>query len=206
MPQLLRIDASARKADSHSRAMADAFVAEWKKRNPRGRIVLRDVAENHIPHITEQTIAGYFTPPQHHDRMLKEAVALSDELIEELFVADTILISAPIYNFSVPSALKAWIDHIVRIDKTFAVANGGYVGLLKNRKVHVMATYGAPGYSDPATMGGMDFLKPFIASLFSFLGSPDVKVIMAEGTNADTESAKAMKDRTVREAALAATA
>src|SRR5215203_3188697 len=173
MPQLLRIDASARKADSHSRAMADAFVTEWKKRNPRGRIVLRDVAETHIPHITEQTIAGYFTPPQHHDRVLKDAVALSDELIEELFVADTILISAPIYNFSVPSALKAWIDHIVRIDKTFAVANGGYVGLLKNRKVHVMATYGAPGYSDPATMGGMDFLKPFIASLFSFLGSPD---------------------------------
>jgi FMN-dependent NADH-azoreductase len=186
--------------------MADAFVAEWQKRNPGGRIILRDVAENHIPHITEQTIAGYFTPIEQHDKILKKAVALSDELIEELFAADTILISAPIYNFSVPSALKAWIDHVVRIDRTFTVANGGYVGLLKNKKVHVMATYGAPGYSDPAIMGGMDFLKPFIASLFSFLGSPDVKVIMAEGTNADAESAKAVKNRTVREAALAGTA
>ena len=176
MPQLLKIDASSRNAGSHSRELADAFVAEWRRTNPSGRVVIRDVVACPVPHISDATIAGFYTPEAQRDATLKQALAVSDELIAELMAADTILVSAPIYNFTVPSALKAWIDHVSRIGVTFSFDGKSFEGLVKGKRVYFALAYGLP--AEPAT----DMLRPYLQLLFGFLGMTEMNFITVEGT------------------------
>ena len=146
MPRLLRIDSSSRREGSHSRQLADRVQAKWLQENPRGQVLVRDLASAPIPHISEATISAFFTPKQQHSVKSRKAAALSDELIGELLAADALLISVPIYNFSIPSALKAYIDHVVRIDHTFAFdPQKGLHGLIGNKRAFVAAAYGAAG-------------------------------------------------------------
>ena len=119
MARILRIDSSSRLQDSHSRELADFFQATWLKQHPHDEVVRRDLVATPIPHIAEATIAGYYTPPEQQTDAMKAATALSDELIAELMTADILLFSVPMYNFSIPSSLKAYIDQIVRVGHTF---------------------------------------------------------------------------------------
>jgi FMN-dependent NADH-azoreductase len=183
MPTLLRIDASSRRDGSYSRTLADAFETAWAKRFPDAAIVRRDLAENPIGHIHESTIAGFYTPADKLDDALKGAVAQSDQLIDEINAADTILIATPMYNFTVPSALKSWIDQIVRINRTFSYDGTNFTGLLKARRVVVVAAFGAGGYG--GALAGADFVTPYLKFLFGFLGVADVTVIPTEATTAD---------------------
>jgi FMN-dependent NADH-azoreductase len=193
MPTLLRIDASSRLTGSHSRALAEAFEAAWSARFPGGTILRRDLATNPIAHIHETTIAGFYTPPENLDDKLKGAVALSDELIGELNAADTVLIATPMYNFAVPSALKSWIDQVVRINRTFSYDGKNFTGLVKARRVVVVAAFGAGGYGD--AMAAADFVTPYLKFLFGFLGVSDVTVIPAEATTADAATVASNIDR-----------
>jgi FMN-dependent NADH-azoreductase len=193
MSSLLRIDASSRLHGSHSRILADAFELEWVQRFPNSPIVKRDLVANPIAHITETTIAGFYMPPENIDDALKSAVALSDELIRELMAADTVLISTPMYNFSVPSALKSWIDQVVRINHTFSYDGTNFAGLLKIKRVVVVAAFGAGGYGD--AFAAADFVTPYIKFLFNFLGVSDVTVIPAEATTADAATVARNIDR-----------
>ena len=193
MPTLLRIDASSRLNGSHSRALAEAFEAAWSARFPGGTILRRDLATNPIAHIYETTIAGFYTPPENLDDKLKGAVALSDELIGELNAADTVLIATPMYNFAVPSALKSWIDQVVRINRTFSYDGKNFTGLVKARRVVVVAAFGAGGYGD--AMAAADFVTPYLKFLFGFLGVSDVTVIPAEATTADAATVASNIDR-----------
>lgn len=181
MPQLLKIDSSSRSGGSHSRALADTFTAEWQAANPAGKVVIRDVVAKPIPHISDDTIAGFYTPADQLDAKLKAALALSDELIAELFASDVILISAPIYNFSVPSALKAYIDHVSRIGKTFAFDGTNFEGLVKAKKLYCALAYGLPANET-------DMLKPYLNLLFGFLGISDINFLKVEGTVFDADS------------------
>jgi FMN-dependent NADH-azoreductase len=193
MTSLLRIDASSRLNGSHSRALADAFEAAWSARFPAGTIVRRDLAAKPIAHIHETTIAGFYTAPENFDDNLKSAVALSDELIGELNAADTVLIATPMYNFSVPSALKSWIDQVVRINHTFSYDGKIFTGLVKAKRVVVVAAFGAGGYS--GALAAADFVTPYLKFLFGFLGVSDVTVIPAEATTADATTVAANVDR-----------
>ena len=193
MPSLLRIDASSRLNGSHSRALADAFQLAWSARFPGETIIRRDLAANPIGHIHETTIAGFYTPPEGLDDRLKGAVALSDELISELNAADTVLIATPMYNFSVPSALKSWIDQVVRINRTFSYDGKSFLGLVKAKRVIVVAAFGAGGYS--GALAAADFVTPYLKFLFGFLGVSDVTVIPAEATTADAATVASNIDR-----------
>jgi len=193
MPMLLRIDSSSRRDGSHSRALADAFETAWSARFPGAAIVRRDLAANPIAHIHETTIAGFYTPAEKLDASLKGAVALSDELIEEVNAADTILIATPMYNFTVPSALKSWIDQIVRIGRTFSYDGANFTGLVKARRVVVVAAFGAGGYG--GALAGADFVTPYLKFLFGFLGVSDVTVIPTEATTADAATVASNIDR-----------
>ena len=193
MPSLLRIDASSRLTGSHSRALADAFETAWSARFPGWTIVRRDLVANPVAHIHETTIAGFYTPPESLDQKLKGAIALSDELIGELNAADTVLIATPMYNFSVPSALKSWIDQIVRINRTFSYDGTNFVGLVKAKRVVVVAAFGAGGYG--GAIAAADFVTPYLKFLFSFLGVSDVTVIPAEATTADAATVASNIDR-----------
>ena len=193
MPSLLRIDASSRLNGSHSRALADAFEAAWSARFAGGAITRRDLATKPVGHIHETTIAGFYTPLEYLDDRLKRAVALSDELIDELDAADTVLIATPMYNFSVPSALKSWIDQVVRVNRTFSYDGKNFVGLIKARRVVVVAAFGAGGYGGAMAMA--DFVTPYLKFLFGFLGVSDVTVIPAEATTADAATVESNVDR-----------
>ncbi len=193
MPTLLRIDSSSRRDGSHSRALADAFEMAWSRRFPGARIHRRDLATNPIGHIHEATIAGFYTPADKLDETLKGAVALSDQLIDEVNAADTVLIATPMYNFTVPSALKSWIDQIVRINRTFSYDGTNFTGLVKAKRIVVVTAFGAGGYD--GALAGADFVTPYLKFLFGFLGVADVTVIPAEATTADAATVASNIDR-----------
>lgn len=193
MPSLLRIDASSRTHGSFSRSLAETFETEWKAKHPGGAVVRRDLVDKPIGHIEQNTITGFYTPADALDVKLKKALALSDELIDELNRADTVLIATPIYNFTIPSALKAWVDQIVRINKTFSYDGSNFTGLVKAKHVVVVAAFGAGGYGE--AMAAADFVTPYLKFLFGFLGVADVKVIATEATTADEKTAAGNAER-----------
>ena len=143
MPSLLRIDSSSRTQGSHSSQLADRIQAAWIGAHPDGQVVTRHLTASPLPFISAETITGFYTPPGEVSDNLRAATALSDELITELKAADTLLIAAPIYNFSAPASLKAWIDQITRIGQTFSYENGAFQGLLPTKQAIVACAYGA---------------------------------------------------------------
>lgn len=184
MTRLLRIDASARTTDSISRRYADLFVERWLQTHPNDKLVVRDLAHTPIPHISAMTISAYYTPPEQMNAEMKSATRLSDELIAELRAADLLLISTAMYNFTLPSALKAWVDQIVRIGHTFNYTPGqGFTGLLQGKHAIIVSASGAD-FSGEA-MRFMDFLTPYLKALFGFLGFQSVETIALEGTSID---------------------
>jgi FMN-dependent NADH-azoreductase len=204
MTRLLRIDASGRGSGSYSRQLADAFCAAWAHKYPEGIILRRDVGLDPPAFLTDETITGFYTPLERMTDRLKSATALSDALIEELLRADEVLVASPIYNFGVPAALKAWIDQIVRIGRTFSFADGKVEGLVKGKRATILLSYGLPGYSDPAVLAPFDFLKPYFAALFGFLGFLDTRFVAVEGTSADPAMLERNLESAIRKAAAAA--
>lgn len=187
-PLLLRIDSSARNAGSQSRRLADQVQARWQGAHPDGRVQVRDLAVEPVGHIQAATIQGFYTPTNQQTPALRDALAQSDALIAELKAAHTLLISAPIYNFSVPSVLKAWVDQVVRINQTFRFDGTAFEGLVKGPRAVLALAYGAPGYAG-GPMAGLDHLKPYLTSVLNFLGISDVQTVAAEATNADPDAA-----------------
>jgi FMN-dependent NADH-azoreductase len=186
MPTLLRVDASSRPQGSHSRDLADFFVQQWTQANPQGEIIVRDLVREPIPHISEITIAGFYTPHAERDETLAGAIELSDRLIGEITAADVLLIDTPMYNFSIPSALKAWIDQVVRMGETFAFSpEDGFTGLVTGKQAFVVTATGAE-FSNEA-LRPMDFMTPYLTALLGFLGLTEVQLLCVEGTTTDPE-------------------
>lgn len=185
MKTVLRIDASSRTQGSHSRALGDFFEDTWRKQNPGDRFVRRDLARDLIPPIAERTIAGFYTANDRFTDELRAATALSDRLIDELLAADILLLTVPMYNFAVPSALKAWIDHIVRIGRTFSYDGERFTGLVAGKRAYVICAYGALGYDAAGPLASYDFLRPYLTLLLGFLGIQDARFFAVAGTTRD---------------------
>ena len=185
MARILRIDSSSRIQGSHSRELADYFQTTWLKHYPQDKVIVRDIIKTPILHITESTITGFYTPKEQLSSPLSQAIALSDELVDELQSVDMLLLSVPMYNFSVPSALKAWIDQIVRIGRTFAYDGTNFTGLVTVKQAYVICAYGSSGFSEGEPLATLNFLEPYLKQLFSFLGIKNVTFFNLEGTTAD---------------------
>ena len=183
MTTLLRIDSSARAEGSRSRQLGDALEARWLARTPGAGVVRRDLAADPVPHIGPTTIGGFFTPADQRTDAMREAIALSDRLISELEAADALLITTPMYNFGPPSALKAWIDHVVRIHRTVAYDGQTFRGLVTGKPAFVAIAYGAASYKPGGQLAPLDFLKPYLDQLLRFIGFTQVEIIAAEATN-----------------------
>lgn len=173
MTRLLRIDASARFEGSFTRRMADHFVERWLASWPGGEVVVRDLARAGVPHMREETLAGFRDPERR-----SEGLAVSDELIEELLGADQVLIASPLYNFGPPSALKAWVDHVARSGRTFDVGPEGYVGRLQGRDAVVLTACGAL-----EGMTGRDAQVPWLRTVLEFLGFGRVEFVNLAGAS-----------------------
>lgn len=182
MTQLLRINSSSRLKDSHSAAVADVFEAEFRRKHPGCNVITRNVADGSIPFIAQNTIEGFYAPQDTLTDELRSATALSDELIAEIQGSDTLLLAVPIYNFSIPAALKAWIDQIMRIGHTFSMDQTGFKGLVKAKRAIVVCTYGSEGYLQEEPFAAANFLEPYLKFLFAFLGVETVEFVPVQGT------------------------
>lgn len=188
MTTILRIDASSRDLGSVSRQLGDYVERRLVACSPQPTTVLRrDLAAEPLPHIANATIAGYYTPADQMTDEIRAATALSDKLIAELLSADILLISVPMYNFSIPSALKSWIDHIVRIGHTFSYDGSNFTGLVANKKAYVVCAYGAGGYQPGAPFAVANFVEPYLQFLLHFLGVKDVTFLSVEATTAGAD-------------------
>ncbi len=206
MSRILRIDTSSRTDGSYSRELTNTFITKWLERHPNDQVMVRDLKAAPIPHIADVTIKGYYTPADQMDVPLKAATALSDLLIGELRSADVLVMSVPMYNFSIPSSLKAWIDQIVRIGHTFSYDGNSFTGMLPGKHAYVMIAYGAAGYLDGGPFAGADFVQPYLKFLLNFLGITDVTFIPVEATTADPAiiAANANKARMLIDGVIAA--
>jgi FMN-dependent NADH-azoreductase len=176
MSTLLQINSSVFSQGGQSSLLADHYVATWKASRPGAKVVTRDLAADPIPHLGGATVGAFFTPAEARNDDHKAAIALSDQLVAELQAADTIVIGAPMYNFSIPSVLKAWFDHIARAGLTFRYSEAGPVGLLTGKKVVVFSTRGGL-YAGTAADGQTAYIRQFLG----FLGLTDVSFVYAEG-------------------------
>lgn len=179
---VLHIDSSARIDGSISRDLTADILA----RHPGATVITRDIGRTAVPQITEDWVGASFTPPEDRSDAQKQVLAVSDTLVDELIAANTIVIGVPMYNFSVPAALKAWIDQVARPGRTFNYTANGPVGLLQDKRVIVaMATGGVPHGSD------MDFAAPYLTFVLGFMGISDVSFVAADRANADEAGARA---------------
>jgi FMN-dependent NADH-azoreductase len=179
MNRLLRIDSGARVLGSHSRILADHYQHLWEKENIGGIVVGRDLALKPIPHLSNEEIAAF----QDKSNAFNPDTSLSDMLCAEVCSASHLLITSPLYNLSMPSTLKAWMDHIARPGLTFDVINGKYCGLLTGITVTVITSRGSISKSDHMD----DFQSEYIKSFFSMLGIGSIEVIGLEGTSLPAE-------------------
>lgn len=184
MTTILRLDASSRDSGSVSRLVGDHLEAKLLAATPGATVVRRDLAAAALPHIANTTIAGFYTPADQMTPDLRAATALSDQLIGELKSADILLLTTPMYNFSLPSALKAWIDQISRIGHTFAYDGTSFSGLLKVKTAYIACAYGAAGYAEGQPFRAANFVEPYLRFLLTFLGVAEVRFFNVEATTA----------------------
>jgi FMN-dependent NADH-azoreductase len=190
MPTLLSIQASPRGDYSVSRNLSATFAAAWTEKHSGGTVVLRDLYQTHLPFVALPWIAGAYTPAEQHSPEMKDALAVSDELIAELQAADTILIGVPMYNFSVPAIFKAWIDQVTRIGKTFSAS---YEGLVKGKKVVVILTSGSV-YTPGSPTEAYNVESSYLRQVLGFMGMTDVEIILAGGSGAVSMGTRTLED------------
>jgi FMN-dependent NADH-azoreductase len=181
MPTLLALDVSPRGDRSISRALGKRFVEHWQKRNPDGNVIYRDLNVSRIPFMDNDWIAGVYAPPDmERTPEMQKALALSAELIAELQAADLLLISTPMYNFTIPAVLKSWIDYVVRPGYTFSLAPG-WPGMLENKKARLIVV-SRDSYTSGEPSDAADLVTPVLRKVLSFMGIDDVDVVRAGGS------------------------
>ncbi|MGB6055498.1 MAG: FMN-dependent NADH-azoreductase [Burkholderiaceae bacterium] len=179
MTTLLHINSSVRNEGSLSRQLSAEFLDQWRAAHPDHAIVERDLAAQPVPHLDEQTLGAFFTPTPQRTSAQAASAQLSEQLVAELQAADVIVIGAPMYNFSISSGLKAWIDHVARAGLTFKYTDTGPVGLLTGKKVYVFTSRGGVYSSGPGK--AMDFHETYLRAVLGFIGLTDLTFVHTEG-------------------------
>lgn len=177
MTNILFVHTSPR-AESLSANLAKDIIEKIKSQKTDVNVINRDLSTG-LPFVNEQTIGAAYTPAEQRTEDQNKCLNLSEELIGELEQTDTLIIATPMWNFSCPASLKAWFDLIARPARTFKFRpEGGYDGLLKNRKTYLVITTGGVPIDS-----AMDFLTPLVKTNLGFIGITDIEVIAAVGTN-----------------------
>ncbi len=176
MKTILQINASIQSTGGESTKLADLYAAGLLAAHPKAKLIVRDLAKEPVPHLDANRFGAFLTKPEERTEEQKAIIGYSDALIEELKQADAIVLGLPMYNFGVPSQLKAWFDHVARAGETFRYTATGPVGLLTGKKAYVLATRGGR-YNGTAS----DHETPFVRQFLGFLGMTDVEFVYAEG-------------------------
>ncbi len=176
MATLLKINSSLFGQHGQSTRLLDRYVSLWSAQHPDGQVLLRDLAAEPVPHLTAERFAAFTTKPEERSAEQRDVAAHSDRLIDELRRADEIALGLPMYNFGIPSTLKAYFDHIARAGETFRYTENGPAGLLTGKKALVFATRGGR-YAGTARDTETTYVRDFLA----FLGITDLEFVYAEG-------------------------
>ena len=180
MTSLLVVETSPRGDHSISRNLTRRFVDRWQAAHPDGRVVDRDLMATDLPFVNAPWLQAYFTPPEMHSAEMKEVLRLSDELVAELLSADHLVIATPVYNYNVPAALKAWIDHIVRKGITLGVDGKG---LLTGKKATILLASGGV-YTEGSPIRDRDIATQYLRLILGAVGITDVTFVAAGNAKA----------------------
>lgn len=181
MKTILHVAASPRQEASHSRQAADQLLRVFSARTSGLNVVLRDLADTALPHINTAFVNASLKNPSLRDSTDHQDLTLSETLIEEVDSADALLLSTPLYNFSVPSVLKSWIDHVVRPNRTFRSTDNGKMGLLRDRPVCVLLACG--GALGNSLSSQADWATPYLRCVFETIGLRDFRSFVLENCN-----------------------
>lgn len=196
MATLLRIDSSARQ-NSVSKHLADQAETNWLANHPHGKVERLDTNTPNIPHISEAVIEAMYTDPDKRSDEQKQTLELSDQLIEQLRRADTLLISTPMYNFNIPSSLKAYLDLVLRVGETFVYTDQGPKGLLPNKDAIVVVATG--GNYSQAPLSELDFVTPYLKVALNFIGIDAISTFVAPSQGSSSERAQAAQQQAIAE-------
>lgn len=184
MTHLLHLDASPRNDRSHSRRLTKEVVERWRAAHRDDTVTYRDIGRNPLPHVTEEWIAAAFTAPEKRSPAMREALALSDELVDELVAADVIVAGIPFYNFGMPSGFKAYVDQIVRIGRTFAFhpdePDRLYEPLTSGKRLIAVIARGDGGYGPGGRNAALNHLDPHLRTVFGFIGITEIDIVAIE--------------------------
>ena len=180
--QLLQINTSLFAGQGQSSQLTERFVAEWRAHHPGSRVTVRDLARDAVPHLDAGRFSAFTTAPEARSAEQQAVIAYSDALINELKAADVIVLGLPLYNFGVPSQLKAYFDHVARNGVSFRYTAQGPEGLIKGKKVYVFATRGGLYAGTP-----LDTQTGYVRDFLRFIGIDDVEFVYAEGLNVSAE-------------------
>jgi FMN-dependent NADH-azoreductase len=181
MKKILHIISSPRGEASLSIKLGNAIIEKIKAEHPGSTVKESNLVTQPFPHLEEAHLASFFTPAENWTSENIAAIKHSEDAIQEILDTDIIVISAPLYNFSIPSNLKAWIDHIVRKEVTFKYDENGAEGLIKGKKVYIALSSGGI-YSD-GPMQPFNYAEPYLKFILAFIGLTDISVFRAEGSS-----------------------
>jgi FMN-dependent NADH-azoreductase len=179
---ILRVDASASVSSSNSKRLGDELVARLEQRHISTTVQQRDLNRG-LYFIDETWVAANFTPAEQRSEEQRLRLAFSDDLIDEIKQADHIVLTTPMYNFGIPSTLKAWIDLICRAGVTFHYTADGPVGLMGDKRVDIVITTGGVPLQSP-----LDFVSGYLKQVFGFIGIDNVNFIGADQMNVDADN------------------
>lgn len=183
MKTLLHISSSIFAGAGQSTQLAAQFIEGWRAAHPDGKVIVRDLAADPVPHLDAARFAALLSKPEQRTPEQQAVVDYADALLEEVRAADIVVLGLPMYNFGVPSTLKAYFDHLARAGVTFRYTESGPVGLLGGKKVYVFAARGGAYAGTPA-----DTQTPYVRDFLAFLGMDDIEFVYAERLNMGEES------------------
>ncbi len=183
MSTVLKINASLFAANGQSSQLAERFVAAWQASHPGARVVERDLTTHPVPHLDAARFTAFLVQPEARSAEQQAVVAFSDALIAELRAADVIVLGLPMYNFGIPSQLKAYFDHLARAGVTFRYTANGPEGLVTGKKAYVLAARGGVYAGTPK-----DSQTAYVRDFLAFIGITDVEFVYAEGLNMGDDS------------------
>jgi len=189
MATLLHIQTSLSGDAGQSVQLAERYIDQWQQKHPGGEVIVRDLIAEPVPHLDVERMAALRAPDENPDAAQQAIIDYADQLLAEVKQADQIVIGVPLYNFGVPTQLKAYLDHLARAGITFSYTENGPVGLIEGKQVVLLATRGGM-YRD----SGADFQIPFMKQFLGFIGLTDVDVVYAEGLAMGAQAEQSLSD------------
>jgi FMN-dependent NADH-azoreductase len=191
MKNILHLISSIQGSESYSIKLGHAIIEKIQAKYPDSTLEEVNLVESKIPHLTPDILRSFFIPEDQLTEDDKKSIQLSNEFVKQLLAADIIVIGAPLYNFTIHSSLKAWIDHITRAGITFGYGENGTVGKVTGKKIYVAMSSGGVFSEGPGKAN--DFVVPYLKSFLGFLGMTDLTAFRAEGLKVPSVKETAMQ-------------